>query len=66
MLKSRGVLTADDEEAFSFSQNLNAPSNAALFDEANSDYLSVANSLEIQTELELLPESPEEWFHPPA
>lgn len=64
MLKSRSVLTADDEQAFSFSQTVNASSNAALFDEVKENYLKIAHSLGIQTDLEHLPEFPVEWFRP--
>jgi hypothetical protein len=64
MLKSRGIVTADDEKAFSFSQIVNAPSNAALFDEAKETYLRIAHSLEVQTGLERLPDFPVEWFRP--
>ncbi len=64
MLKSRGVLSADDEQAFSFSQTHNTPSNAALFAEAKENYVELANSLGIQTGLEQLPEAPLDWFRP--
>ncbi len=66
MLKSRGILTADDEQAFSFSQTANAPSNAALYDEAKGNYLAIAQSLEIPTGLEQLGEPPLDWFRPPS
>ena len=64
MLRSHGLLTADDEKAFAFAQTANAPSNAALFDEAKSNYMKIAESLGIQTGLEQLPEPPVEWFRP--
>ena len=62
MLRSRGVLTADDEQAFAYAQTANAPSNAAVFDEAKRFYLTVAHSLEIETGLENMPEPPLDWF----
>jgi hypothetical protein len=64
MLKSRNILSADDEQAFSFSQTVNAPSNAALFDEVKTNYLALAKSAGIQTGLEQLPEFPAEFFRP--
>jgi hypothetical protein len=64
MLRSYGVLTADDEQAFSFAQTANAPSNAAVFDEAKENYLLLARSLGIQTGLEQFPKPPLEWFRP--
>ncbi len=64
VLKSRGVLTADDAQAFEFSQMQDAPSNAALFDEMKEQYLVLAKSLGIQTGLEHMPELPVDWFGP--
>lgn len=66
MLRSRGVLTADDEEAFASALTQDAGLNAALFDQAKDAYLTIARSLEIQTGLEKLPEPPLEWFRPPT
>ncbi len=65
MLKSRGVLTGDDDQAFQFSQMQDAASNAALFDEVKAQYLFLARTLGIQTGLERLPELPLDWFGPP-
>lgn len=64
MLKSRGVLSADDEQAFSFSQTVNVGSNAALFHEVKANYQALAKSLGMETGLEQLPDFPEEWFRP--
>jgi hypothetical protein len=49
MLKSRGVLTDDDDKAFASVQLQDAPSNAAIFEEAKSLYLKLADSLELDT-----------------
>ena len=57
-LKSRGVLTGDDPQAFEFSQMQDVLSNAALFDEAKEKYLILARSLGIQTGLENMPKLP--------
>jgi hypothetical protein len=65
MLKSRGVLTADDEAAFAFAQIQNEGSNAAIFDEAKDAYLTMAHAVEVETGLEQMPEPPSEWFRPP-
>lgn len=54
-LKSRGVWTGDDAQAFEFSQMQDAPSNAALFAQMKQTYLTLANSLGIQTGLEDMP-----------
>jgi len=66
MLRSRDVLTQDDEEAFASALLQDAGSNAAIFDEAKATYLKIAGSLEIQTGLEQMPEPPLEWFRPPT
>jgi len=65
MLKSRGVLTEDDEKAFSFAQTHHVQSNAALFDEAKGMYLDLARSLEVVTGLENMPKPPLDCFEPP-
>jgi hypothetical protein len=65
MLKSRGVLTADDEAAFAFAQTQNTGSNASIFDEAKNSYLTMAHAVGVGTGLEHMPEPPLEWFHPP-
>jgi hypothetical protein len=62
MLRSRDVLTTDDEQAFGSAQMLDVGSNAAIFDEAKRNYLKIAHSVEIQTGLETLPSPPLEWF----
>jgi hypothetical protein len=64
ILKSRGVLTADDEQAFAYAQTANAPSNAAVFDEAKHFYLTLAHALAVETGLENMPEPPLDWFRP--
>jgi hypothetical protein len=64
ILKSRGVLTGDDARAFEFSQNIDAASNAALFEQAKEKYLVMAKGLGIETGLENLPPSSEQHFHP--
>ncbi len=66
MLKSRDILTDDDEEAFSSAQLQNVGSNAAVFDEAKAAYLVMAQSLGIQTGLDRLPELPLDSFQPPT
>jgi hypothetical protein len=63
-LKSRGVWSGDDAQAFEFSQVQDAASNAALFDELRRNYVTLANSLGIQTGLEDMPELPVDWFRP--
>jgi hypothetical protein len=63
-LKSRGVWTEDDAQAFEFSQMQDAASNAALFDELRKNYVTLANSLGVQTGLEDMPELPLDWFRP--
>ena len=63
-LKSRGVWTGDDAQAFEFSQLQDASSNAALFDELRKNYVKLANSLGVQTGLEDMPELPVSWFRP--
>jgi hypothetical protein len=65
MLKSRGVLTADDETAFASAQMQDAGSNAAIFDETLAKYLVIASAAGIQTGLENMPPPPLEWFEPP-
>jgi hypothetical protein len=65
MLKSRGVLTDDDEQAFSSAQTQNAPSNAAIFEEAKSLYLMLADSLELETGLLREWNPPISFFEPP-
>lgn len=64
MLKSRGLLTGDDEQAFQFALMHNAPANAALFDDTKAKYLKLAKSLDLQTGLEHLPQFPEDTFRP--
>lgn len=64
MLKSRGLLTGDDAQAFEFSQTIDAKSNAALFAEAKAKYLELAKGLGIETGLENLPPVPEGFFRP--
>jgi len=64
MLKSHGILSADDEQAFAFSQQQNISSNAALFDEAKANYLALAASLGIPAGLERLEEPSLDWFQP--
>jgi hypothetical protein len=64
ILKSRGVLTGDDSQAFEFSQLQDASSNAALFDSMKEKYLTLAKSLDLHTGLENLPEFPTTWFGP--
>jgi hypothetical protein len=64
ILKSRGILAADDASAFAFSQNVDAFSNAAIFAEAKAKYLELANELGIETGLENLPPASEEHFRP--
>lgn len=66
ILKSNGILSGDDERAFDFSQSVNAPSNAALFDEAKAVYVEIAKSLGIHTGLETLPQFPTDLFRPPS
>lgn len=63
-LKSRGIWTDDDAQAFEYSQMQDAPSNAALFDELKRNYVTLARSLGIQTGLEDIPELPEDFFRP--
>jgi hypothetical protein len=65
ILKSRSVLTADDEAAFAFAQTQNVGSNAAIFDEAKGSYLTMAHAVGVKTGLEQMAEPPSEWFHPP-
>lgn len=65
MLRSRGVLTADDERAFQSAQMQDVASTAAVFDEAKEVYLKLARPLGIQTGLENMPEPPLAWFEPP-
>ena len=65
ILRSREVLNADDEKAFGSAQQQDAGSNAALFDEAMTDYLRIAHSLGLETGLENMPEPPLTWFAPP-
>ncbi len=65
MLRSRGVLTPDDEQAFASAQNQDIGSNAAIFYEAKTAYLQMAHSMGIQTGLENLPEPPVEFFRVP-
>lgn len=62
MLKSRGVLTDDDEAAFASAQMQNYESNAAIFDGAKAAYLAIARGAGVATGLEQMPEPPEEWF----
>ena len=66
MLRSRDVITADDEKAFEFSQMHNVGSNSALFHEVKDNYLKLAKEMGIQTGLENMPELPNEWFRPPS
>jgi hypothetical protein len=65
MLRSRGVLTEDDEKAFASAQIQDVLSNAAVFDETKEFYLKSAHSLGILTGLENMPEPPLAWFEPP-
>lgn len=65
MLRSRGVLTDDDEKAFASAQTQDVGSNAALFDEAKEAYLKIAHSLDMETGLENMPKPPLAWFEPP-
>jgi hypothetical protein len=64
ILKSRGILAADDARAFEFSQNVDASSNAAIFAEAKAKYLELARGLGIETGLENLPPASAEHFRP--
>jgi hypothetical protein len=65
ILRSREVITGDDEAAFASALTQDADLNGALFDEAREAYLLLADSLGIQTGLDKLPEMPSEWFRPP-
>jgi hypothetical protein len=64
-LKSRGILTDDDEQAFLAVLNMDSELNAALYEEARQAYVAMAEPLGIQTGLDRLPEPPLEWFRPP-
>ncbi len=52
ILKSRGVLQADDAQAFESATVLDHESNAAIFSEARAAYLKLAKGLGIETGLE--------------
>lgn len=65
MLKSRDLLTDDDERAFASAQVQDVGLTAALHHEARREYLALAHSAGIQTGLEQLPEPPIDWFRPP-
>jgi hypothetical protein len=65
MLRSRGVLTPDDEAAFASAQMQDAGSNAAIFDQTKDAYLRIAASLGIRTGLENMPDPPLEAFRVP-
>lgn len=62
MLRSRGVLTDDDEKAFAAAQMQNAGSNAAIFAEMKANYLKIARAAGVETGLEQLPDPPEDAF----
>lgn len=64
ILRSRDVLTPDDERAFAAAQTQDIGSNAALFAEAKAFYLQMAHSLELETGLENMPDPPAEWLRP--
>jgi len=64
ILRSRGILTGDDARAFEFSANVDAVSNAALFEEAKQKYLTLAKGLGIETGLENLPPASASDFVP--
>lgn len=66
MLKSRGVLSGDDESAFAFAHVQDQALNAAIFDEALEAYQTLAEATGIQTGLDKLSKPPEEWFRPPT
>jgi hypothetical protein len=65
MLKSRGVLTEDDEKAFASAQAQNVGSNAAIFDEAKSLYMTLADSLGLETGWLREWNPPISYFDPP-
>jgi hypothetical protein len=64
ILKSRGILVADDARAFEFSQNVDASSNAAIFAEAKAKYLELARGLGIETGLENITPASVDQFRP--
>lgn len=64
ILRSRDILTPDDEKAFAAAQTQDVGSNAAIFAEAKAFYIDLARSVGLQTGLENMPDSPAEWFRP--
>jgi len=52
VLKSRGLLTDDDLQAFAFAGHADLESNAALAQDAMKEYLRFAKRLGIETGLE--------------
>ncbi len=52
IMKSRGILQADDASAFAFATALDMESNVALYAEMRSAYVTLAKGLGIETGLE--------------
>lgn len=53
ILKSRGLLTGDDAQAFEFSANVDAASNVALFRGVKEAYVQLVKGLKIPISVEL-------------
>jgi hypothetical protein len=64
MLKSRGIIEADDLPAFDFSTRLDIPANVSLFEQVKASYIQLAKGLRIETGLENLPPASEKDFSP--
>ena len=62
MLRSRDLLTADDEDAFVSLQMEDVGSNAAIYEQALETYLKIANAAGVETGLEPHTKFPLDWF----
>jgi hypothetical protein len=62
ILRSRDIITADDEKAFSSAFLQDADLNSSLLEGTRDMYLKIAQGAGVDSGLERLPKPPAEWF----